>query len=974
MGVPPESDREAILGFDSLHRVAQSYLGPLWIAADVRQSRGALRLVRRVALPKGLAADARDGLAALGRRASALAHPNVLGVLEVVEQDDALALIYEHAEAEPLRSLQSWANLRGLSFPVGVALRIAADLLQGLSALHALEADAPELCAAGGLSPDSVLISRDGATQLCDPLIASGAARLDAFGFNTAKLAYAAPEQVRPKAPPTAQADLFTCAALLWELLASRRLLAGSRPAIERKLLEHQLPSLKGSLKPPHQVSPELIALVERALSAEPSARPSSALDFARQLGECGHEVAPVSEVAAFIGKLSGPRFDRRTAAIRARSSGALGLDELKPPGEAPSSSHAAPATLREPPSEVDTPRATEVATSPNELPFEQPSVPRPAPSAPNATRPEPPRAELPGGSLDAQPLDAQPLDAQPPDAALGAGAPGSTSWDGPFAPVPIEPPALGLAPPENEARPALWEQMVAPAAALNRQPTIPPLGESAAAPDDSPHPALEVSAPFANMTPTPFRAVTGEPPGSGGEALAPEAEDPAWIAPFDPTATVASVAPFDATAAPVAPFDSTAAATAPGEGPLPFQHLLPKSKPPSQRPSFAPGSQSWFDVQPKPGISVGGGGLERRYKLALGAALVALVAVTGWFAFGGESATPVAAVDEPSDEPGALEVAPESPSPREPAAAVAPASLEAPSEPLDPTPSSRGAGEPPPPADTRALADAADFASPELEDSQLSALFALEKRTEVPPCAEQLGTGKYSGRSMRRSRQQTRAARRELARGDAMAAYALACQAVAHHSKNPAALRTLADIALQLGDTAQAKELVERALSLTRRDKSLLALRGDILAMTGDIAGSRTMWLRTAQRRGSKALRTRRLVAAYQKAGDKSLARSHWADAASYFRRAVILTNGSIAPSLGLSEALLGLNQSRAALVWAERAARASPNDADVQVLFGDALHENGQGEKARAAWQAALDVSPTNRVAARRLEEGKP
>ena len=43
------------------------------------------------------------------------------------------------------------------------------------------------------------------------------------------------------------------------------------------------------------------------------------------------------------------------------------------------------------------------------------------------------------------------------------------------------------------------------------------------------------------------------------------------------------------------------------------------------------------------------------------------------------------------------------------------------------------------------------------------------------------------------------------------------------------------------------------------------------------------------------------------------ALASSDWTDAATYFRRAVVLTNGSFAPSLGLSEALLGLDRSRA-------------------------------------------------------------
>src|SRR5690606_2058320 len=212
--------------------------------------------------------------------------------------------------------------------------------------------------ASGGLSPDSVLVSRGGLTQLSDALVASGAALIEGFGFNTAKLAYAAPEQVRATNPPSARADLYTCAAMLWELLASRRLLAGSRPAIERKLLEHQLPSLKSGLKRGSDVSDELIALVDRALAADPAERPASAPEFARQLTESGHALASSADVAAFVGKLSGPRFDRRTAAIRSRSSGALALDDAKLPSEATGAVAERPvSTRRDPTSDVETPR-----------------------------------------------------------------------------------------------------------------------------------------------------------------------------------------------------------------------------------------------------------------------------------------------------------------------------------------------------------------------------------------------------------------------------------------------------------------------------------------------------------------------------------------------------------------------------------------------------------------------------------------
>src|SRR6185436_20557441 len=116
---------KAIAGFHPVHRVAQSYLGSLWIALDKRQGDpGTTVLLRRVQLPADTPVEARKCVARAGNDALALRHPNLLTVSEVLEHDQELALVYEHVEAEPLRSLQSWANLRGLTFPVGVSLKI----------------------------------------------------------------------------------------------------------------------------------------------------------------------------------------------------------------------------------------------------------------------------------------------------------------------------------------------------------------------------------------------------------------------------------------------------------------------------------------------------------------------------------------------------------------------------------------------------------------------------------------------------------------------------------------------------------------------------------------------------------------------------------------------------------------------------------------------------------------------------------
>lgn len=984
MGAPPESDREAVSGFECLHRVAQSYLGPLWIASDTRAGAGSLRLLRRLQLPGVVPAAALQQIVALGQKAMSLSHPNVLGVVDVVDRPPLLAMVYEHAEAEPLRSLQSWANLRGLSFPVGVALRIIVDLLEGVAAVHEVGSGSPGLPIAGGLSPDSVLVSRDGRTQLCDALVANGAALLDSVGFNTAKLAYAAPEQVHASVAPTPQADLFTCAAMLWELLASRRLLAGSRPAIERKLLDHNLPSLATSLRGPQQVSSELVALVERALSADPAARPESARELAQELETCGHELAPIGEVAAFVGKLSGPRFDRRSSALRSRA--AVPLEGLELPSELPagSSGRRGAAPSSDAARAVETPRADEPVSSTERTQLSAGSLdglasvdaepsrletfvagadaasvtqrsvtpvgiepPRPSPRMPgsdpgassSARTPASPAASPAAPAPRREPSAPEPMVAAMPAARPHAGPPARWQSAGPLPHAPVTSPTV--------TQPAI-------------DPGLPTFGSrTMTGLGSAPQPA--VNPPFANLTPSPF-------------APGPQRHDPAT-----PGIPPAPAGGFPMERGSIPPFGDVNLHNDPSSeaaGPLPFQHLLPRSKRGgAQRASIEPGSQSWMELQAKPD---GGGvvGFVARQKLWLGVAVAALIGSGTWLALARRDTAPVAASAEglPTSEPaGAPASEPGSGAVADPAV---PDPLAAP-----PDAGAARAAVPPPAAEPPAVAapapaSAADFAAAKLDDSQLVVLFELEDRTTLPSCSERLGDKpkKYSGNDLRRSQQQVKAAERKLASGDAMEAHELACSAVAHSPRNAAAQRTLAELALWLGDPAQAKAAIDRALARTPKDKALLALRGDALALMGDIAGSRSSLLRSGPVRGSKAARTKKLVAGYEKLGAKALAASKYAEAAALFRRVVILTHGAFGPSLSLSEALLGLERSRAALVWAERAARAFPKNSRMQVLFGDALFENGQNDKARAAWQAALDVQPSNRVAARRLREGKP
>jgi tetratricopeptide (TPR) repeat protein len=335
------------------------------------------------------------------------------------------------------------------------------------------------------------------------------------------------------------------------------------------------------------------------------------------------------------------------------------------------------------------------------------------------------------------------------------------------------------------------------------------------------------------------------------------------------------------------------------------------------------------------------------------------------------------------------------SPAPDASAPAAAAAAITPPAEPRDNAPgpdvapstianaAPTGATAAPPPSaaeapaaaaepNTEGSAPARDFYVAKLDDSQLVEWFELERRKTLPSCAERLGKKvKYSGKQPQQSRTKVKAARAALLRGKLDLAYTELCVATAHDPANVDAQRSLAELALDMGDPARAKEAAERGLARAPKNAELLGLLGDALALTGDIAGSRRTWLEL-DKKGTETQRRQRLAQSFVKAGEKASSSSKFARSRSYFRRALILTEGSYGPSMGLGDALLLLAEPRAGLAWAERAARAQPKSARAQLLLGDAYAKNGKPKEARAAWQAARRLEPKNKMAALRLSRG--
>jgi serine/threonine-protein kinase len=241
--------------------------------------------------------------------------PHVAHTEELGHENGMYFIAMEYVLGGSLAQITAALRKQARALSPSIAIRIVADAARGLQAVHEAtsESGEPLFIVHRDVSPQNILLSTKGIVKIIDLGVARarGVGRVES-GL-TGKVAYMSPEQARGDTVDR-RTDIYALAIVLWEMLTARRLF---RAETDAELLKQVREAV---IEPPSRwslsvISPELDAVIMRALARDPSERPATAEAFCEELLAADPEARRVatSELGGIVErtlkeKLSGER------------------------------------------------------------------------------------------------------------------------------------------------------------------------------------------------------------------------------------------------------------------------------------------------------------------------------------------------------------------------------------------------------------------------------------------------------------------------------------------------------------------------------------------------------------------------------------------------------------------------------------------------------------------------------------------
>lgn len=240
--------------------------------------------------------------------AAQLSHNNIIHIYDLGKANNAYYIAMEYIDGHDLRSILRAADERGLPLPVETSLFIASKIAAALDYAHRKrDFDDKELgLVHRDVSPQNVLISYEGDIKLCDFGIAKAASKASQTqaGALKGKLQYMSPEQAWGR-NLDGRSDVFALGIVLFEMLSGRKLFIGdTEMSVLEQVREARIPSVT---ELNDDVTPDIEAILLRALQKQPEDRYQSAGEMARDLDQIlyGFRPTPTSaDVAIYMHRL----------------------------------------------------------------------------------------------------------------------------------------------------------------------------------------------------------------------------------------------------------------------------------------------------------------------------------------------------------------------------------------------------------------------------------------------------------------------------------------------------------------------------------------------------------------------------------------------------------------------------------------------------------------------------------------------
>ena len=265
--------------------VAELGRGGMGVVYKARDSElGRYVALKSLPAERSLDPERRRRFLAEARAASALSHPNIVTVHDLLSLDGEEWIVLELVEGETLAE-----RIRPGGLPLSQALGWAATIAEALAAAHQAGIVHRDL------KPGNVMVDRHGRLRVLDfglaklllPETVSGheptqsELPMTRAGALLGTLEYMSPEQALGK-PVDARSDIFSLGAVFYELLTGRRPFAGESAAAKIHAVVYEEPEPLASLRP--ELPAPVAAIVARALAKDPDERFATMAELAAAL------------------------------------------------------------------------------------------------------------------------------------------------------------------------------------------------------------------------------------------------------------------------------------------------------------------------------------------------------------------------------------------------------------------------------------------------------------------------------------------------------------------------------------------------------------------------------------------------------------------------------------------------------------------------------------------------------------------